>query len=119
MKKFFYLLLAGIVIFQATGCATLEQLTQPNAKVDNNAGTTPLPPYNGPKARIAVADFEVKAAKASGEIGTLTRRAAIEVVLCYPNSYRVAGSSLGMQVIYRALNSRETTSWYSGIDIIW
>ena len=40
------------------------------------------------------------------ETGTLFRRAPREVVLCYPNTYRVAGSSLGFQVIYRALNSR-------------
>jgi curli biogenesis system outer membrane secretion channel CsgG len=38
--------------------------------VDNDAGVAPLPPYSGPKARIAVADFDVKAAKATGEIGT-------------------------------------------------
>jgi len=43
---------------------------QPTAQVDNTAGTKQLPPYSGPKARIAVADFEVKAAKANGEIGT-------------------------------------------------
>jgi len=51
----------------------------------------------------------------AGEIGTLTRRAATEVVLCYPNSYRVAGSSLGMQVIYRALNSRETVACHRAV----
>ena len=49
------------------GCASM---TQPTARVDNDAGVAPLPPYSGPKARIAVADFDVKAAKATGEIGT-------------------------------------------------
>ena len=44
------------------------------------------------------------------EVGTLMRRARQEVALCYPNSYRVAGSSLGFQVIYRALNSRESVA---------
>ncbi len=34
------------------------------------------------------------------------RRAAREVVLCYPNTYRVAASSLGFQVVYRTLNGR-------------
>jgi len=48
------------------GCASMMQ---PTASVDNNAGAQPLPPYSGPKARIAVADFDVKAAKATGEIG--------------------------------------------------
>lgn len=42
----------------------------------------------------------------ANEYGTLLTRAAREVVLCYPNTYRVAASSLGMQVVYRALNSR-------------
>lgn len=46
----------------------------------------------------------------SAERGTLTRRALREVVLCYPNTYRVAGASLGLQVIYRQLNSRDAVS---------
>jgi len=44
-------------------------MMQPTASVDNNAGAAPLPPYSGPKARVAIADFDVKAAKATGEIG--------------------------------------------------
>ena len=43
---------------------------KPTAQVDNNAGTTAMPPYNGPRARIAVANFDIKAAKADGEIGS-------------------------------------------------
>ncbi len=39
------------------------------------------------------------------EFGTLYRRAPVEVALVYPNTYRVAGSSLGFQVIYSALNA--------------
>ncbi len=49
------------------------------------------------------------------EIGTLMRRAEREVVLCYPNSYRVAGSSLGFQVIYRALNSRDEVACHRAV----
>ena len=41
------------------------------------------------------------------ETGSFVRRAAREVVLCYPNSYRVAASSLGFQVIWRALNEHQ------------
>ncbi len=41
------------------------------------------------------------------EVGTLRRRAPVEVVLCYPNTYRVAGSSLGLQVVYRAMNNHQ------------
>jgi len=49
------------------------------------------------------------------EIGTLMRRAPREVLLCYPNTYRVAGSSLGFQVIYRALNSREEVACHRAV----
>ena len=67
MKK--VLLITGIflLVFGLTSCTSL---TQPTATVDNNAGGTALPPYSGPKARVAVADFEVKAAKATFEIGS-------------------------------------------------
>ncbi len=58
---------AAILAVCFAGCATI---TQPTAQVDNNARAPPYPPYSGPKARIAVADFDVKAAKATGEIGT-------------------------------------------------
>ncbi|MCJ7507691.1 MAG: hypothetical protein MUO85_03030 [candidate division Zixibacteria bacterium] len=57
--------LAAVALMIA-GCVS----TQPTAKVDATAGATPLPPYNGPKVSIAVADFEVKAAKAGGDIGS-------------------------------------------------
>jgi len=70
MKKLCLIFSCGLLILGLVGCATLEQMTQPTAQVDNTAGTPPLPPYSGPKARIAVADFDVKAAKATGEIGS-------------------------------------------------
>ncbi len=44
------------------------------------------------------------------ETGTLTRRGRTELLLCYPNSYRVAGASLGLQVMYRLLNARDAIS---------
>ena len=70
MKKLCLIFSCGLLILGLVGCATLEQMTQPTAQVDNTAGTPPLPPYSRPKARIAVADFDVKAAKATGEIGS-------------------------------------------------
>ena len=70
MKKIFCITILGFACVSLFGCASLNQLTQPTAQVDNNAGVAPLPPYSGPKARIAVADFDVKAAKATNEIGT-------------------------------------------------
>lgn len=88
MKRFFCLLIITAAFIQLSGCASLEQLTQPAAQVDNNSGATPLPPYNGPKARIAVADFEVKASQASGEIGTGLREMLI-TALVNSNRFRV------------------------------
>jgi curli biogenesis system outer membrane secretion channel CsgG len=59
------------------GCAT----TQPTAQIDTAAGAAALPPYAGPKARIAVADFEVKAAKATGAIGSGLREMLITALM--------------------------------------
>ena len=60
------------------GC---DSMMQPTASVDNNAGAQPLPPYSGPKARIAVADFDVKAAKATGEIGSGLREMLVTALV--------------------------------------
>ncbi|MFC1675158.1 CsgG/HfaB family protein [Candidatus Omnitrophota bacterium] len=67
MKKILVLVSLFVFSFTLVGCASMMQ---PTARVDNTAGAAPLPPYSGPKARIAVADFDVKAAKATGQIGS-------------------------------------------------
>ncbi len=51
----------------------------------------------------------------AGEVGTFWRRAPAEVVLCYANSYRVAASSLGFQVIYRDLNQRDDLACHRAV----
>ncbi|MFH1889189.1 MAG: CsgG/HfaB family protein [Candidatus Omnitrophota bacterium] len=56
-------------------------MMQPAAQVDNNAGVAPIPPYSGPKARIAVADFDVKAAKATHEIGSGLREMLVTALV--------------------------------------
>jgi curli biogenesis system outer membrane secretion channel CsgG len=56
-------------------------MTQPTAQVDNTAGAAPLPPYSGPKARVAIADFEVKAAKATGQIGSGLREMLVTALI--------------------------------------
>jgi len=68
-----------------SGCAALQQMVQPTATVDNNAGVTPMPSYSGPKAMVAVANFKVKAAKANGEIGSGLREMLITALM---NSHR-------------------------------
>ena len=77
MKKILFLS-AVLVLVAGTSCFGLFE---PKAQVDNTAGTQPLPPYSGPKARIAVADFDVKAAKAGGEIGSGLREMLVTALI--------------------------------------
>ena len=80
MKRFFRFCLCGFSVLAAAGCATTS-ITQPSAKVDAHAQAGALPPYAGPKARIAVAEFEVKAVKASSEIGSGLREMLITTLV--------------------------------------
>jgi curli biogenesis system outer membrane secretion channel CsgG len=83
MRKFLVALMFCLIL-PSLGCAGL----QPTAQVDNNAGTQPLPSYNGPRARIAVSNFDIKAAKAYGEIGTGLREMLV-TALVNSNRFRV------------------------------
>lgn len=78
MKKFFLILSPWFLVLSLIGCASLMQ---PTAQVDTTAGAAPLPPYSGPKARIAVADFDVKAAKATFEIGSGLREMLVTALI--------------------------------------
>jgi curli biogenesis system outer membrane secretion channel CsgG len=84
------------------GCASL---TQPTAQVDNNAGGQALPPYSGPKARVAVADFDVKAAKATGEIGSGLREMLVTALI---NSSRF--SVLERQALNAVMQEQELSA---------
>ena len=75
---------------------------QPTAQVDNAAGAPVLPPYSGPKARIAVADFDVKAAKATGEIGSGLREMLVTALM---NSSRF--SVVERQVLNAVMQEQE------------
>jgi curli biogenesis system outer membrane secretion channel CsgG len=80
MKAFLHYIVSGVSALALAGCATTS-IMQPTAKVDAHAGAQGLPPYSGPKARIAVADFEVKAAKANAEIGSGLREMLITTLV--------------------------------------
>jgi curli biogenesis system outer membrane secretion channel CsgG len=73
MKRVFLILSVGCLISVLVGCAVLR----PKVQVEPTAGVQALPPYSGLKARIAIADFEVKAAKATDEIGSGLREMLI------------------------------------------
>ncbi len=77
MKRALVIIGYLFIISGFIGCAS----PQPTAQVDNNAGALALPPYSGPKARIAVADFDVKAAKATGEIGSGLREMLVTAMV--------------------------------------
>jgi len=89
---------ALLILLAVSGCATMDQTAQPAAQVDASAGATPLPPYSGSKARIAVADFDVKAAKATGEIGSGLREMLI-TALVNSNRFRVVERQVLNQVM--------------------
>jgi curli biogenesis system outer membrane secretion channel CsgG len=99
MKKISACICSVILALSMAGCASMSQ---PSAQVDNNAGTLPLPPYSGPKARIAVAEFEVKAAKARRSIGTGLREMLITTLV---NSNRF--SVVERQALKAAMQEQE------------
>jgi curli biogenesis system outer membrane secretion channel CsgG len=105
MKRLYLAIFCGLLVVGLFGCATLEQIMQPTAQVDNTAGVAPLPPYSGPKARIAVADFEVKAAKATGEIGSGLRDMMVTALI---NSSRF--SVVERQVLNAVMKEQELSA---------
>jgi len=102
MKKFLLTLVNILFLASLAGCASM---TQPTAQVDNTAGAQALPPYSGPKARIAVADFEVKAAKATWEIGSGLREMLITALI---NSNRF--SVVERQVLSAVMQEQELSA---------
>lgn len=60
--------LLSLTILLLIGGCSLEQVTQPKAEAVS-AVPASLPPYQGPKARVSVTRFDVRAAKANQAIG--------------------------------------------------
>ncbi len=80
MRKLLLVLGCGLVITGLIGCGFFRCARQPKVSV-YNAGVAPLPAYSGLKARVAVADVEVKAAKAPGEIGSGVREMLVTALV--------------------------------------
>ena len=102
MKRAFFFIGCALLVLGLGGCASMMQ---PTASVDNTAGVAPLPPYSGPKARIAVADFDVKAAKATGEIGSGLREMLVTALI---NSNRF--SVVERQVLGAVMQEQELSA---------
>ncbi len=73
MKKILCFMVSLLAI-SLVGCASHS------VQVEKGAGNTYLTTYSGPKARIAAADFDVKAAKAGGEVGGALREILITLL---------------------------------------
>jgi curli biogenesis system outer membrane secretion channel CsgG len=101
MKKF----IAAVIFLCGFAVSFVYAAWQPTAQVDNNAGTAALPSYSGPKARIAVADFDVKAAKATGEIGSGLREMLVTALI---NSSRF--SVLERQALKAVMQEQELSA---------
>ena len=93
MKKELFFLVILTVFMGSASCLAIE----PTAQVDS--ATTA---YSGSKARIAVADFDVKAAKATGEIGSGLREMLVTALI---NSNRF--SVLERQVLSAVMQEQE------------
>ncbi|MDD4894438.1 MAG: CsgG/HfaB family protein [Candidatus Omnitrophica bacterium] len=81
MKKAIFIIICGFWTVGLSGCSFMH----------HNGGSASrlasLPSYSGPKARVTVADFDVKATKATGEIGSDVRNM---LVTALANSNRFA-----------------------------
>lgn len=71
MNKGLFIFLGAVIIFNLTGCSSLKQIRKLySPKVSKPAQPEAIPLYTGPKVYIAVADFEVKVAKANNDVGS-------------------------------------------------
>jgi len=102
MKRALYLIGFSLLVISLVGCASMMQ---PTAQVENTSGAAPLPSYSGPKARIAVADFDVKAAKAGGDIGSGLREMLVTALI---NSNRF--SVLERQALNAVMQEQELSA---------
>lgn len=68
MKKPIVLSLILFLTAGILGCASLKSIVQPHSQVRTETMFL-LPAYSGPKAKIVIADFDLKAAKAGVDIG--------------------------------------------------
>lgn len=79
MKKILFILLCGLLPLNLCGCKTVRKFIPPIFPAAHR-GVASLPAYSGPKARIAVADFDVEAAKVTTEISSELRQALLTVL---------------------------------------
>ncbi|MEW6074904.1 MAG: CsgG/HfaB family protein [Candidatus Omnitrophota bacterium] len=72
------ILILGVMV---AGCRTLKHITHPATMADASVTSAVLPAYTGLKARIAIADFDIKAAKATFQIGSDLREMLVPALV--------------------------------------
>lgn len=77
MKILLRFIVCGLVIMSLAGCSLMRH----TARGYTARGAAALASYSGPKARIAVADFEIKATKATGEMGSGVREMLVAALI--------------------------------------
>lgn len=99
MKKGLLIMSYGLGVILLVGCASI---IHPAAQADKTTGLLPLPLYSGPKAKITLADFEVKAAKATGELGLTLRQMLVNTLINSNRFSLVDHQSLSADLIITA-----------------
>lgn len=67
IKKVLFFLIFGIITINLTGCGTAYKIM--HLPIRGKTLAAPLPAYSGLKARIALADFDIKTFKATNDVG--------------------------------------------------
>lgn len=88
MVNFFSVIFFSLLVLNFFGCSTLKKITHPVAQINNNVAVFPLSPYSGLKAQITLAEFEIKAAKVTSEIGSGLRE-MLTIALINSNRFSV------------------------------
>ena len=111
-KIFFPFLLIAVSMF-LTGC--IQQYAQPTAKVDTGLAQQ-LPPYSGPKARVAVAKFQWKARGSGGGTTTISGMGNRDITITHEQSGIMTGlrdmltTALVQSGRYRVLERQELSA---------
>jgi len=71
-KAPFYLFIFSLTVFLVS-CAPFKRMISPGSRMDQSAGILFPEDYSGPRVKVSLADFDIKAGKAGGDIGPAMR----------------------------------------------
>lgn len=80
MKRIIFIAGCIFLLVNLSGCAALKKITEAPVEAGKKIFVAAMPFYAGPKAKVVVADFEVKAVKADNEFGGALREALIDML---------------------------------------